>query len=110
MTKEILIDINNAGAMHSLHFEEMSLLPFGKAEIQRATDIKFNSVTQLWDIRLLDQNEQPIHHYPDHLLAFPGYEEARSHEVRYLQECRRRDIGIVSNAADDLGSLLREAG
>jgi hypothetical protein len=110
MSKEILIDINGGGAMHSLHFEEMSLLSFGKAEIQRATDIKFNSDTQLWDIRLLDHNEQPIHHYPDHLLGFEGYEEARQHEVRYLQECRRQDIGVISNAADELGSLLREAG
>jgi len=110
MSKEILIDINGAGAMHSLHFEEMPLLPFGKAEIKRATDIKFNSDTQLWDIRLLDHNEQPIHHYPDHLLAFVGYEEARSHEVRYLQACRVQGVGVVSQAADDLGATLREAG
>ena len=110
MTKEIQINISGAGALHGLHFEEMSLLPFGKAEIKRATDIKFNSDSQLWDIRLLDQNEQPIHHYTDHLLGFEGYEEARSHEVVYLQSCKANGFGVVSQAADDLGAALREAG
>lgn len=110
MTKEILIDVSGAGAMHSLHFEEMSLLPFGKAEIKRATDIKFNSDTQLWDIRLLDKDEQPIHHYTDHLLGFAGYEEARSHEVNYLQGCRVNGFGVVSQAADELGAALRAGG
>lgn len=110
MNKEILIDINGAGAMNSLHFEEFSLLPFGEAVIRRATDIKFNAASQRWDINLLDQNEDAIPHHPDHLNGFDSYEIARGHEVRYLQECRLREIGIVSEAADNLGAQLRAAG
>lgn len=110
MTKEIVIDINGAGALHALHFEEMSLLPFGKAQIQRATDIKFCAKSQLWDINLLDGNEAIIPHHPPHLAGFTGYEEARRHEVRYLQACRVQGINIVSQAGDDLGAALREAG
>jgi hypothetical protein len=110
MNKEILIDINGTGAMKGLHFEDFSLLLFGEGEIRRATDIKFNSRTQRWDINLLDHDESIIPHHPDHLAGFESYETARGHEVRYLQECRLREFGIVSQAADDLGAQLREAG
>ena len=110
MNNEILIDINGTGAMRALHFEDFPLLPFGEATIRRATDIKFNALTQRWDINLLDHNEDKIPHHPDHLAGFECYETARGHEVRFLQECRLREIGIVSQASDDLGAQLRATG
>lgn len=110
MSKEILIDINPAGVMSGLHFEDFPLPPFGPAQIRRATDIKFNSDTQLWDINLLDHDESVIPHHPDHLAGFDSYEIARGHEVRYLQGCRLQGIGIVSQAGDDLGAQLRAIG
>ncbi len=110
MKKEILIDINPAGAISGLHFEEFPLPPFGPAQIRRATDIKFNADTQLWDINLLDQNEDKIPHHPDHLAGFDSYEVARAHEVSYLQACRLQGIGTVSQAGDDLGAQLRATG
>lgn len=110
MTKDILIDISNAGAMTGLHFEEFPLPPFGPAQIRRATDITFNETSQLWDINLLDPNEEKIPHHPNHLNGFDSYEIARGHEVRFLQACRLQDIGTVSQAGDELGAQLRAAG
>jgi hypothetical protein len=110
MSKEILIDIDEAGVMNALHFEEFPLPAFGIAHILRATDIKFNTTTQRWDINLLDGNEEPIIHHPDHLDGFDSYEVARGHEVRFLQACRLQGISTVSQAGDDLGAQLRDTG
>lgn len=110
MSKEILLDINGAGALHGLHFEEFSLTSFGPAAIKRATDIKWNERSQRWDINLLDRDENVVPHHPEHLAGFCSYEDARAHEVRYLQGCRTRKIGTVSAAGDDLGEALRAAG
>lgn len=110
MSKEILIDISNTGKVHGLHFEELPLTTLGRASIKRATDIKFNSDTQLWDINLLDTDESTIPHHPDHLGDFDSYEVARGHEVRFLQACRLQGVNTVSQAGDDLGAQLRDSG
>jgi hypothetical protein len=110
MSKEILVDISGAGAMHGLHFEEFSLTSFGNAQIKRATDIKWNERSQRWDIHLLDHNENVVPHHPEHLAGFCSYEDARAHEVRYLQGCRLKGFSTVSAAGDELGNTLRAAG
>ena len=107
MNKEILIDISPNGAMHGLHFDEFPLQGFGKAEVTRATDIKWRTEEGCWDIILLEKNGTHIHHFPKHLRGFFTYEAARKHEVAYLQACRLEGIGTVSNAGDELGTRLR---
>lgn len=106
-SKERVIDIGPDGTVSGLHFEDFPLQDMGKAVIKRATDIKWRTEGECWDIVLLDDNGAALHHYPKHLSGFDGYEAAREHEVAFLQACRVEEVGPISNAGDEVGARLR---
>lgn len=97
--QEIVIDITGEGKATGLHFDSFPLSQFGKVSIKRATDIKFNEVTQTWYIVPL----------PDVALGFgefKTYEEAREFEVRWMHECMKHNIPHTSFSANRLAANM----
>lgn len=82
---EMVFDINTTGGATGLYFDEFPLGFLGKQEIGRASEIKFNDGTQLWDIWIPGAYEASV-------TGFQGYDEARKFEVVWLQACRKQGI------------------
>lgn len=100
-----VIDFKPDGSVEAMHNDKFDLSFLGKQSIQRATEIVFNELTQSWSIRVPNQFRwfTPILN-PNGLgvfeasIGFSTYEEARSAEVEWLNECRLQDIDPVCTA------------
>ena len=87
MENGIVIDITDTGVVQAMHMDEFPLTFLGKASIERATEIVFDEVTQLWDIVLPKSTKRTAS-----LSGFTGYDEARKFEVKWIQTCRRGGV------------------
>ena len=99
MDKEIVIDINQVGGAQGMHFDKFSLGFLGRQKITRASEILFNEDTQLWDIWIPGGHESCV-------TGFSGYDEARSFEVQWLQECRKQGVEPLSVEGDQIVQSL----
>lgn len=88
----MVIDFHPNGVVEAMHREDVMTLGFlGPMSVTRASDIKFDTETQKWDIWLADDTggflppERPAR-------GFDTYEEARDAEVAWLERCRKIDI------------------
>ena len=52
--------INPGGTIDCLYTEAIDLRELGKLEISRATDIRFNSQTQQWDVHAAGENSDQV--------------------------------------------------
>jgi len=84
MKKEIVIAVDNAGAMSALHMDEFPLTAIGKVKLERASTIEFDEDRQTFFVLPVGQ-EKAIRVASD----FPGYEIAREFEIEWLQACTR---------------------
>ena len=91
MSKEIVIDCKNDGTVYAMHFDQFDLGFLGRKTVTRASEIFYNDDTELWDILLPDQ-ETPH----SACQGFSGYDVARKFEVKWLQECRKREVDPAS--------------
>lgn len=94
MQKEIIIDITEQGA-EGMHFDEFPLSYLGPMSIARASEILFNSETQLWDIHYLheDGSGKTVHIAK----GYQSYELARGVEVEFVQKCRKEGIKFTES-------------
>lgn len=111
MNARMIIDIGPDGAVMCMNREGVFDVGFlGNRSIRRATDIRFNETTQSWDIWVA----APAHGIEAFIKpsapfsGFPTYEDARGHEVDWMEECLLQDYNPVSSEAADLMARMRE--
>lgn len=101
---ELVIDINPRGKVEALHFDEFDLGFLGPKNISRASEIHFNTETQLWDIILPDRVTPEC----SSVAGFDSYDKARNFEVLWLQACRKGRTNPYTAAASRVALNLRK--
>lgn len=85
---ELVINFKADGTIESLYTDSFNLSFLGKQHIERATDIRFNDSSQLWEIWSIKYfNYGPLTE------GITTYELARAIEVSWLNRCRL--LGVV---------------
>lgn len=97
---ELVINIDADGGVQAMHMDLFDLGFLGRKEIHRASEIKFNTETQLWDILVPreGQEESPQETWvklPE-ACGFAGYDEARNIEVAWFNKCRMAEVHPLS--------------
>lgn len=105
--KMMVIDISATGEVAAMHRDQFSLGFLGDQEIERASDIKFNSATQRWAIHL-KQGDGFVENPPEWLSGFAQYDEARKFEVKFLETCRMLSIDPLAPLSGGLASIMRK--
>ena len=82
---EHVIIIGTTGAVKSMHNDRFNLGFLGQQFIDRASDIRFNEVTQSWGIWFKVRGDFHPPALPSHY-GFDSYETARQVEVRIMNE------------------------
>ncbi len=88
---ELVIDVSIDGRVQALHMDEFPLSFLGKMHVTRASEIKYNSNTQRWDIGIPHGSV-----FVKTVGGFCGYDLARKFEVAWLQECRKQGCSPLS--------------
>ena len=102
MTKELVIDFKNDGAVEALHMDGFDLGFLGGKRVFRQTDIVFNEATQKWDLHYLNKGIPRF--FNVNLEGFETYEVARDFEVRWLNDCRL--IGIDPTSVEGIEVMI----
>lgn len=103
--KELVVTIG-AGKVSALHMDEFDLGFLGPKTVTRASEIVFNTKTQLWDVRVPSLNDAGFV-VTQCSKGFTGYDVARMFEVEWLQACKVRDIPATSPRGMDIGVSIR---
>ena len=82
---EHVLVIAPTGTVKSMHSDKFPLAFLGRQEIERASDIRFDSDTQKWGIWFRVGEEFVAPSRPSHY-GFDSYETARQVEVRIMNE------------------------
>lgn len=85
-----VIQINADGSAEAMHNDGMSLAFLGAQYIERATEIKFDAITQKWEIWAPNTYTHRVFEriYFSPACGFDTYEGARQVEVAWLNACR----------------------
>lgn len=86
---EKIIDFAPDGRVTSLHQDAFDLGFLGAQKIERATDIRFDTTRQEWDIYVLAEAGHPegYHWTIPSLRGFAKYDTAREFEVEWINAC-----------------------
>lgn len=84
-----VIDFSADGSVVAMDRPQFQLGFLGKQKIERASDLRFDEVTQLWDIWVhRDNDTYAIVATVSGSCGFPSYEVARAVEVAWFEQCR----------------------
>lgn len=99
LSKALVINFSTTGQVESLHKDQFDLGFLGHKHVQRATEIRFNAITQKWDIVLLSPTgvTQPEHTMHAGQLGFSSYDQGRLVEVSWLNRCRLANVSPLGN-------------
>lgn len=106
----MVISFSAGGEVNAMHRDELSLGFLGKQEITRASEIKFNSDTQLWDVELPVGNWVKDAFGWQSILASQGfktYNGARKFEVLWLEHCALAQVNPLSPSGCNIAMRLR---
>jgi hypothetical protein len=107
MSADIVIDFRPEGTVQGMHRDEFNLGFLGAQRIERASEIKFNEESQLWDIYF------PYRGGWESDFMFRGFETyngARDFEVAYINACRLAGYPPVSPKGYSLAAKARVLG
>lgn len=93
---QLVIDFKNDGTVASLHSDAFDLGFLGAKKTNRQTDIVFDEYTQKWNLEYLIDCNQAQRYLSSTLNGFDTYEQARTAEVDWLNNCRI--LGIPPNS------------
>lgn len=94
MSKKVMvIAFDASGGVEAMCQENILPLGFlGEQVITRASELKWDDMTQAWTICVATSVEgQFFAPYPE-AMGFPTYDDARDMEVEWFTECRRQGI------------------
>lgn len=111
--RDLVIDIDLSGSSKALHTEAFDLSFLGPMYIARQTDIVFNSDTQLWDMYYIECSNEFECKSTTLKKVVPlsgrsSYEDARTVEVLWLNDCRLLGIDPVSIEGIEVASMVSE--
>lgn len=101
----MVIDFSVAGEVEAMHRDSFPLSFLGPQTITRASDIRFDGDTQLWDIHVAEG---------DGFVEVPGakgfstYDEGRRMEVRWFEACRLHGLKPLETEGLALLAVLRK--
>lgn len=101
----MIIDFFSDGSAQAMHRDQFPLGFLGRMEVVRASEIKFNEETQLWDIFLPEtsgDSAQAEWKCVPESCGFPEYDYARKIEVAWLDGCRLAGVEPFSPAGIEL--------
>jgi hypothetical protein len=105
----MVITFTGAGEVSAMHRDEFSLGFLGKQEIKRASEIKFNDDTQLWDVALPGiavHGETPWLTIAP-AMGFKTYNGARKFEVLWLEHCALEQVDPLAERGSEIAYHLR---
>ncbi len=108
--ESLVIDFKPNGHVESLHMDAFDLGFLGQKATCRQTDIVFDSDTQLWNLEYLIGGGINSRYVDERLCGFPTYEEARSIEVAWLNNCRLLSIEPASEQGMRIMAGIRKHG
>ena len=96
-TYYMVISFDEDGGVNAMHRDQFDLGFLGPQKIERASEIKFNETTQLWDIYL----PIPVHDQFRWVTSpaaqgFTSYNVARAAEVAWLERAALYDTNPMS--------------
>lgn len=105
----MVISIDPAGAASAMHRDDFPLGFLGKQKIARASEIKFNDSSQLWDIYAPYRDGDPVEdwHTFYYIREFKTYDSARRFEVLWMEHCALQSIAPLSTEGKQLAERLR---
>jgi hypothetical protein len=107
---ELVIEIGG-DSVKAMHNDTFDIGFLGPKTVTRQTDIIFNSVTQKWDVYYIEIEGpmQGMRYLVDGCEGFRTYEDARQHEIRWLNCCRWRGIHPANMDGVALSRSVRDA-
>lgn len=99
MTKPFMVvDFNSDGSAEAMHRDQFDLGFLGKQEIQRASEIVFDPETQKWDITVTREQLGTPEAFFAYVRSkgYATYEEARTAEVTWFEDCRLLSLSPLS--------------
>jgi hypothetical protein len=101
----MVIDFRVTGEVEAMHRDSFNLGFLGKQAITRASDIRYDEDTQLWDIHVADGEG-----FAEVAGAkgFSTYDEGRRMEVRWFEACRLNCITPLSTEGLAMLAVLRK--
>lgn len=105
----MVITFDPAGSASAMHRDEFPLGFLGKQQITRASEIKFNEDSQLWDVALpgIQVHETETWVTVEAAMGFASYDEGRKFEVLWLEHCALQSIAPLSEDGQELAKALR---
>lgn len=102
MGKELVVDFSDSGAVQAMHMDGFDLSFLGDKQVERASEITFDSITQLWDIYSPPpgQESQDQNGWVTTRAAcgYSSYEIARDVEVDWFNRARCLSVHPLSDA------------
>lgn len=90
-----VIDFRVDGTVEAMHSDKFDLGFLGDQNIERASDIRFDSKTQKWGVWLQRNGHFSKPH--NAWAGFSEYDTARKFEVEVLNICRERQVHPLSD-------------
>lgn len=101
----MVIDFSPTGEVEAMHRDTFPLAFLGKQSISRASDIRHNEETQLWDIYVADgEGFAGV----EGAKGFATYDEGRRMEVRWFEACRLHSLSPLCTEGRVLLAILRK--
>ncbi len=104
----MVVNFSATGMVTAMHRDAFDLGFLGKQSVSRASEIKFNEDTQLWDVYLPVDYHRMQWHAIDAACGFAGYNEARQFEVKWLENCALNSVEPLRPAGIAIAALLRD--
>ena len=83
----LVIDFDPSGSVEAMHFDSFPLKFLGRQEINRASELKYDSDTDTWFICVA--NREGLFNAPvPEATGFASYDHARRVEVAWFNQCR----------------------
>lgn len=107
MDQPMVISFDPAGPVNALHRDEFTLDFLGARTITRASDIRFDEQTQLWDVWLPEAPGSQNFFRVEEAAGFPSYNAAREFEVQWLDACLLAGVDAFEDLGRSIASQIR---
>lgn len=111
MTEPHVISFGADGSVEAMQNDKFPLSFLGRPTNRRASELTHDADTDTWGIHLCRYDENGVR-LPDQLIeegaGFPTYSDCRKMEVKWLNECRLRQVEPESVAGRAILALFRQ--
>ncbi len=111
MTDFMVITFDPNGSVQAMHRDQFNLGFLGKQQIERASEIFFNEVSQAWGVMLPREVEgrRIFDQTCDAANGFADYNDARAFEVEWLERCALEGLDPMTYGGIGIARDIRAA-